>query len=106
MEIEHALLLAVPLHVDGAPRESARYEPSVMGSFPGRPLEGDVEDLRGDVFTNVPALGRPPDHASDCVPDRIVPAQEIGESFEITTGPFIGPPLPLRVPLAGLCFTS
>ena len=64
------------------------------------------EDLRGDVFTNVPALGRPPDHASDCVPDRIVPAQEIGESFEITTGPFIGPPLPLRVPLAGLCFTS
>src|SRR5713226_9176569 len=83
MEIEHALLLAVPLHVDGAPRESARHEPAVAGSLPGRPLKGDVEDVGGDVFADVPALGRPPDHASDCVPKHVVSAQEIGEASQI-----------------------
>jgi len=83
MKIEHALLLAVPLHVDGVPRERARREPSVAGTFPGRPLESDAEDVRGDVFADVPALGWPPDHAGDLVTDGVVPAQEIGEAPEI-----------------------
>jgi hypothetical protein len=52
--------------------------PSVASSFSGRPLEGDVEDVRGDVFADVPALRRSPDHFSDCVPDHVVTLQEIG----------------------------
>jgi hypothetical protein len=39
--------------------------------------------LRGDIFADVPAFCRPPDHFSDCVPDHIVPVQEVGEAFEI-----------------------
>jgi hypothetical protein len=83
MEIEYAFLLTVPLHVNGVSREGARHEPSVAGSFSRRPLQGDVEDVRSDVFADVPALGRSPDHVSDCVPDHIVALQEIGEASEI-----------------------
>jgi hypothetical protein len=83
MEIEHALLLPVPLHVNGSPCEGTRHEPSVTGSFPGRSLEGDVKDLRDNVFSNVPALGRSPDHARDLVPDRVMLSHGIGKAFEI-----------------------
>ena len=82
MEIENPLLLAVPLHVDRMARKRTDRKCSIVGTFSGRSFRRDVEDVGSYIFADVSALGRPPDQAGDLVPDRIVPAQEIGEAFQ------------------------
>jgi hypothetical protein len=59
-DVEHALVLEVPLHIDRLPGKRAGTEVSIDSRRCRRGLEFDVKDLRGDPLPEVAeAIGQP-----------------------------------------------